>query len=406
MNRRRKAIYYLLILVLLFNYAIALADNGVGELKKKQNNTKQEMNQKEKEIKSLKNQTKDVSSQIEELDKEMDLAATELEKVKEEIDTLNQDIQKTMEELKEAENKIADKQEVFDSRLRVMYKNGNIGYLEVLLASEDIGDFLSRREMLQSIANHDVDLLKHMREQRDIINEKNTELKAKRASKEAARSKLDSRKQDLARASRAKENLMTNLNKDLKKAEEEYDALTQLAKDIESKIVSSQRVNVPYSGSSSKGSSGGPSGSSSGGTSGGGGGSYSGSMTWPVPGHGRISSPYGWRVHPIFKTKKLHTGIDIPAPHGVNVTAVADGVVIHSGPLGGYGNTVIIDHGGGISTLYGHNSSLTVGNGAKVSKGTVIARIGSTGYSTGPHCHFEVRKNGGHIDPIPWLRGN
>lgn len=393
---KRKILYYLLVLVLVFSTVISVAESGVGELKKKQSNTKQEMNKKQKEIKDLKHLGKDVSSQIEELDKQMDLAAEELETVEKEIDVLNVDIEKTIEELKEAEENIGEKQEVFDSRLRVMYKNGNIGYLEVLLSSENISDFLSRKEMIQSIADHDVDLLEHMREQRQVIEEKNIELKAKRGSQEVAKSKLDDRKQNLDKATRAKEILMADVNKDLKKAEEEHDALTKLANDIESKIVSSQRANTSYAGSGSQTGSAGSSDTAS----------YGGTMTWPVPGYGRISSPYGWRNHPIFHTQKLHTGIDIPAPSGRNVVAGTDGVVTHSGSLGGYGNTIIIDHGGGISTLYGHNSSLSVGCGARVSKGTVIARIGSTGYSTGPHCHFEVRKNGKHTNPIPWVRGN
>ena len=378
MNRRRRIIYLLLVLVLLFNYAIVLADSGLGDLKKKQKTTTQEINKKKKEIKDLENQTKDVSIQIEELDKKMEVAAVELEKVKEDLSKLNTDIKITIEELEEAEEKIEDKQDIFNSRLRVMYKNGSVGYLEVLLSSADMSDFLSRKDMIQCIANHDVDLIKYMKEQRDIIDKKKTELKAQRSSVEVTKSKLEERETELARATRAKEDLMGVLNKDLKKAEEEYDKLNKLAKDIESEIVKRQRVDGPYSG---------------------------GTMGWPVPVYKRISSYFGYRLHPIFKTKKFHSGIDISSSAGNKVVAAADGTVIYSGTLGGYGKTIMIDHGGGIVTLYGHNSSLSVSEGAQVKRGDTIAKVGSTGVSTGPHVHFEVRKNGSYVDPMPWLKG-
>lgn len=379
LGQRKKAIYFILALVLLFNYALVFADNNLEDLKKKKKDALQQLDETKKEKKNIEKQTKDVSIQIEELDKEMEKAAIELGEVEKELDKLNKDIDKTLKELEEAEEKIANKQGTFNSRLRVMYKNGNVGYIEVLLAAADIGDFLTRKDMIQSIVNHDVELIKYMKEQRDIINNKKTELQAQRASVEVTKSKLQDRKKELASATRAKELLMAELVKNKKELEEQEDALIKLAKDIESEIVKLQRVDGPYSG---------------------------GVMSWPVPGHTRISSPYGYRIHPVFKTKKLHTGIDIPAPTGTKVIAATDGVVIYSGTLGGYGKTIMIDHGGGIVTLYGHNSSLVVSEGTKVKKGDTIAKIGSTGISTGPHCHFEVRKNGAYVDPIPWLKGN
>src|SRR5690606_2647581 len=140
-------------------------------------------------------------------------------------------------------------------------------------------------------------------------------------------------KRDLENVTREKELLMSKLQKDIKAFEKEYDKLNEYAKQIESKIVKLQRNTNPYSG---------------------------GKMSWPVPGHSRISSYYGYRIHPIFKTKKLHTGVDIPAPTGTPITAAADGIVIYADWLGGYGKAIMVDHGGGIVTLYGHNSAFTV----------------------------------------------
>ncbi len=123
-----------------------------------------------------------------------------------------------------------------------------------------------------------------------------------------------------------------------------------------------------------------------------------GLLVWPVS--GRISSGYGWRIHPIFGTREFHTGIDIAAPWGTPIEAAADGTVLFTGWMRGYGMLVILDHGNGLSTTYSHLSSYSVHVGQRVKRGQVIARIGSTGWSTGPHLFFEVRENGRPVNPL------
>ena len=129
-----------------------------------------------------------------------------------------------------------------------------------------------------------------------------------------------------------------------------------------------------------------------------------GEVTLPAPTHTRISSPFGYRIHPIFGTRKLHTGTDFPTPTGTPIVAFKNGVVIHASKKGGYGNAIMIDHGGGTVSLYAHNSQLVVNVGQTVSAGQVVAKAGSTGYSTGPHCHFEVRQNGEFINPMSFFK--
>ena len=126
-------------------------------------------------------------------------------------------------------------------------------------------------------------------------------------------------------------------------------------------------------------------------------------MLWPVPGYTRITSQYGMRTHPITGIYKLHTGVDIGAPMGANFIAAADGTVIKAGYNNAYGNMVIIDHGGGIQTLYAHGSEILVQLGQTVKQGEAILKVGSTGYSTGPHAHFEVRINGNIVNPMEWI---
>lgn len=126
-----------------------------------------------------------------------------------------------------------------------------------------------------------------------------------------------------------------------------------------------------------------------------------GTMAWPL--HGEITSPFGYRTHPIFGTRIYHSGIDIAADTGDPVRAADSGVIESAGWLGGYGYAVIINHGNGLATLYGHNSELLVSEGQRVAKGQVISRAGSTGWSTGPHLHFEVRQDGSPVNPLNFL---
>ena len=128
-----------------------------------------------------------------------------------------------------------------------------------------------------------------------------------------------------------------------------------------------------------------------------------GAYLWPCPSSLTITSSYGYRTHPISGVKKLHTGMDIGASYGANVVAAAGGTVIMSKYYGGYGNCIIIDHGGGVATLYGHMSSLVAKNGQKVAAGETIGKVGSTGNSTGNHLHFEVRINGSTVNPAGYV---
>jgi len=350
---------------------------SIDSLNKQLNSTQNELKRIEKEKKNNKKNIDNTNKEISRLDKQVDQTNNELEGIKNQLEELNEKIEITKSNLIEAEDNLLDRKDILGSRLRVMYKNGSVGYLEVLLGAKNIRDFMTRLDMIKSITNYDVDMLKYIKEQRDTIEQNKIVLEAQQSSVEAAKRNMEIKKNDLVIATRAKENLMKDLVKDLKALEKAEDKALAEAKALEAEIRKKQS-NGEYIG---------------------------GVMMWPVKGYTRISSPFGYRIHPILRTKKMHTGIDIPAPSGVAVKAAGDGTIQFAATLGSYGKCVIIDHGGKIATLYAHNSSLLVKEGQKVKKGDTISKVGSTGMSTGPHLHFEVRKDGTYVDPIPYVKG-
>lgn len=378
MSKKRNIIILMVVLLLTFNFINVFADS-IDDLLKQQEKLDKQIKDSKSEMKKIEKETKEVSNQIRDLDNKMNKASNDLTEIEKELEELEINIEDIIEQLNQAEDMVDEKQDTFNKRLRVMYKTGPVGYLEVLLSSSSIKDFLSRQDMIKSIAKYDKELITYMKEQRDAIDGIKTELEEKHNEVILSKTKLESRRRDLASATREKERYMDRLKDNGKALEAEIDKFNEESKELGAQIVKLQSAVGEYVG---------------------------GKMLWPVKGHTRISSYYGNRRHPILKVNKFHSGIDIPAPTGTNILAANNGKVIYSGALGGYGNTIMIDHFEGIVTLYGHNSKLLVPVGTIVQKGDVISKCGSTGMSTGPHLHFEVRINGVYEDPLTWLKGN
>lgn len=376
---RKQPFAWLLILIgalLIINPITETYAKTVDELKKQQEDVKATMENTKKEMKTIKIESNVIEGEVKDLDAKVENAKSDLEGVERELAQIETNIIESQKALEEAEKNLEDKTEIFEKRLRVIYMNGNVRYLELLLSSGSIKDFLSRQDMVQTIAEQDKDLIRFMKEQREEIEIRKEELESQELEVKNTKTKIEIKRRELEGAIAQKKEKIEKLADNLDFLEDELGELEKLEKDIEKDIVKLQSINTKYSG---------------------------GRMEWPVPGKTRVSSPFGYRIHPIFKVKKMHTGIDIPAPTGTNIVAAAPGKVIYSGVRGGYGKVVMIDHGGKIVTLYAHNSSLLVDVGQQVKRGEVVAKAGSTGYSTGPHLHFEVRKDGQYQDPISWV---
>lgn len=319
---------------------------------------------------SLRDDLSDVKQEQDELSKQMTQVENDVKNVQAKVDSLTYQINKSAEDIVSTEKKIKKKEQEMkereanlNARLKVMYKNGSLGFIDVLLGSGSISEFVSNLEIIQKIYKNDMDVL-------DTLDKEQKELKAIKKELKQRQESLAAQKEELAVEK-------AELDEKKKALKKEEDALKAEADRLTSEILKLIDKNSKYVG---------------------------GEFTWPCPASTYITSSFGNRLHPILKSWIFHTGVDIGCSSGKNILAAASGKVIMSQVYGGYGNCVMIDHGGGIVTLYGHASVLCVNKGDTVTRGQVIAKVGSTGRSTGPHLHFEVRKNGEYVNPMSYFK--
>lgn len=335
--------------------------------------------QAQKDLEKAQDAKKAALAQYNAIDNQISNTEDEIGIIETQIEQTKADIALKEEELLKAEEEFNQYEAVFMVRARAMYENSEMDYLEILFGSDDFGDFLSKIEMVSQLMEYDNGILEKLEEAREKIADAKKELESILARQEENMSSLEKRKASLSQTLAQKQELLDSMTKDVEK----YKAIYEAAERAEEEMIRQNSAALSYSANPIK---------------------YTGGrFMWPVPASQRITSYYGYRIHPVYKTKKFHSGIDIGAPYGVDILAAADGTVTLAATNGGYGKCVVINHGSGITTLYGHNSTLLVSVGSKVTKGQVIAKAGSTGVSTGPHLHFEVRVNGSTTDPLSYL---
>lgn len=385
---KSKLLTFIMITALLINPAINFVSvnaTSVKDLQQRQDQVKTQAKTARDalaETREAKNQT---LSDVIELDIELEDVNAEFYAVSDELEKTEATLAKAEEELAAANEKKQIQFEALKSRVRFMYENGRLSYLEILFNATDFSDFLNTVEYIDRIVEYDNGLVEQLQATEDLIAEKVEVIATKKEEVAILAEQLEGKKAALEAKVKSKEKMVLQYEEDEQKYAQQMSDLENSSNEIEKLIKASQAKEAQARIANASVA------------------TFSGSMQWPVPSSFRVTSQYGNRINPISGKKEFHTGIDIGASYGSNVTSAAKGVVIYSGYNGGYGNCIIIEHGSGLSTLYGHNSKLVVSVGDPVEKGQVIAKIGSTGYSTGNHCHFEVRKSGSPTTPKNYL---
>ena len=365
--------------VLLLFFSFAMTPVWADELENKQQellNIQQQMEEQQRRAEQARRKERSVSDQLRQIQGELDSAQGEFDAINDQLEQTEDQIRSNVELSARLVKRLEAQTKTLHRRLRDIYKNGQVNYLDVLFGAKDFNDFVSRMDILKKILAYDNALIQGTRSDRAALAKAKEQLEVDRGKIVELRKLAVIKRDQVASRRQERQGVLNAATYERETAEQAYRELIETSKEIEQMIrrIQSGEKNV---------------------------GGSTGTMLWPA--EGEITSPFGWRTHPIFGTQRLHTGIDIGADYGDTVRAADGGVVIHSDWMGGYGNAVIIDHGNGISTLYAHNSQLLVSEGQSVAKGQAISRVGSTGYSTGPHLHFEVRQNGSPVNPLNFL---
>ncbi len=317
-----------------------------------------------------------IVQELERLDDQLALSLRELAYIEKSIDYNNAQVRVTREEIAVIEARLSAQKAAFEARLVSMYKAGQTSYIDVLLTARSFSDLMARLHYLKRLASDDTALIEgYTRDRLELVAKKES-LEARLAELEELKAYEEDKRDAVIKRTEERQKYLDQVMSEKSLLEKALDEMEKQSKDLERIIAEAQaKGNLP---------------------------SRDLSMIWPVTGYW-ITSYYGMRYHPVLGYDRFHSGIDYAADYNVPIKAAESGKVLSAGVNGGYGNCVIIDHGGGVSTLYGHANKLLVKSGDIVVKGQQIALVGSTGMSTGPHLHFEVRVNGQTTDPLKWL---
>ncbi len=373
----RKIVCIFLILAFMLNLYSSYATN-LNELQEQYNEVQNNINQANEELENVTNELTENLKQVQQLDEQISKTEQEIKNLDINIEDLQEQIKIQEEKLEVAKQDYSKQKEILENRLVAIYEAGEVQYIDIILSSTSFTNFLSNYFLISQVAQYDTDLLEIIEKEKNKIELATQKLELDKSRLETLKKNAQKTSNILQSTKALRQNYISKLSEEEQAIQKKIDEYNNQVNEIEAQIkqVTLNSISEEYIG---------------------------GDMVWPIPGYTTITSKYGMRTHPITGVYKLHTGTDISAPIGANFVAMADGVVLKAEYNAAYGNMVIIDHGGGISSLYAHGSEIIAQVGQAVTKGDVVLKVGSTGYSTGPHAHFEIRVNGETVDPIEYL---
>ena len=393
--------------------AYAVSQSEIDELQKKLDALEQQAQEQQDVINDLTSQKARFITRKLALDNKIEINRQMIELIGEQIEIYDEIIGEKQAELDKALEKETAQTELLRSRIRAMEENSSYSYARFIFDSSSVTELLSRIGDVNDIMHYDKALEEEYMAAREDVESIKKSYEEVRHEQELLQKELDTKQAELDAQVEAAYTMIADIETLSDDAQAEYDAIAEeeaKAEETLQEAIRKRAAEEAAKNAANNANSGGNSGGS-GGNSGGGGSSGGGSATslsnlqWPVPSCTLITSRFGYRVAPTTGASTYHGGLDIGAGMGASIVAAGAGDVIYAGANGGYGNCVMIDHGNGVVTVYAHMSSIGVSYGQYVTAGQYVGAVGSTGVSTGPHCHFEIRINGVQTDPAAYFSG-
>ena len=374
----RRLITIILILIITCSLCICAHAQDLTELQEQSSQLTQAIDESNNRLQAVQDELSANMQELQDLDNQIAQSQNELNNINTDINDLMKQISENEDKLKNTQAQYDKIQGLLDARIIKMYETPKFEFLQVILASKSVSEFLSTYYAMKELAEYDKELLDTVRKQKEDIETTKKILAEKKKQVVTSKQTQQKKAQVLANTKTMRQYYISKLSTEEQELQAKIDEYNNQVSTIEAeiKLMALNSVSADYIG---------------------------GALTWPIPGYTTITSEYGMRVHPITGAYKLHTGTDIGAPMGADFVAMGKGVVTKASMTPAYGNMVIIDHGGGVQTLYAHGSEILVQVGQEVEAGTPVLKVGSTGYSTGPHAHFEIRINGQPVNPMDYL---